>query len=336
MRDIFTSALTLFVPVSALLRFPCAQLVIDRLDPLFTPGQAPPPHLHQILGGNSFNITMAPEKDMPKESTCTSCQFSEDFSNYWTAVLYFKARNGTYKRVPQIPNSGFSGVNGGMTVYYMQDGLYNFQQKSKVQAFQPGFRMFVGDVNPRTKAEAERFRQLTFTCLQNINTRDPQTLDFPTTPCPAGTMTAIRFPTCWVGKNLDSPDHMQHMSYPEFGSFESGGPCPASHPVRMGQLFYEVIWDTSKFNNKADWPEDGSQPTGYANHGDYLFGWQGDALQRALDSPRYQNCPTLKSQNAAAMNKCTVPRVVDEDIDAWVKELPGGYQAQYIKKRWTD
>jgi hypothetical protein len=50
---------------------------------------------------------------------------------------YFKARNGTYKRVPQIPNSGFNGVNGGMTVYYMQDGLYNFQQVSKVQAFQP-------------------------------------------------------------------------------------------------------------------------------------------------------------------------------------------------------
>lgn len=57
--------------------------------------------------------------------------------NYWTAVLYFKAKNGTYKRVPQIPNSGFNGVNGGMTVYYMQDGLYNFQQTSKVQAFKP-------------------------------------------------------------------------------------------------------------------------------------------------------------------------------------------------------
>jgi hypothetical protein len=169
-----------------------------------------------------------------------------------------------------------------MTVYYMQDGLYNFQQVSKVQAFQPvsltaphfgtpthrvalsnlhqGFRMFIGDVNARTKAEAERFRQLTFTCLENINTRDPQTLDFPTVPCPAGIMTAVRFPTCWDGKNLDSPDHMAHMSYPEFGSFESGGPCPATHPVRMGQLFYEVIWDTSMFNNKDDWPTDGSQP----------------------------------------------------------------------------
>ncbi|RYN37992.1 hypothetical protein AA0113_g11023 [Alternaria arborescens] len=344
MKAFTATALALVAPATALLRFPCAQLVIDRLDPLVTPGQAPSPHLHQILGGNSFNVTMDPEKDMPEESTCTSCQFSEDFSNYWTAVLYFKARNGTYKRVPQIPNSGFNGVNGGMTVYYMQDGLYNFQQTSKVQAFQPGFRMFIGDVNARTKEEAERFRQLTFTCLDNINTRDPQTLDFPTQPCKTGIMTAVRFPTCWDGVNLDSPDHMAHMSYPEFGSFESGGPCPASHPVRMGQLFYEVIWDTSKFNNKADWPEDGSQPfvwsfgdgTGYANHGDYLFGWQGDALQRALDSPCYQNCPTLKTQNAAAMNKCTVPRVVKEEIDAWVSELPGGHQAQYVKKRWTE
>lgn len=53
---------------------------------------------------------------------------------------------------------------------------------------------------------------------------------------------------------------MAHMAYPEFGSFESGGPCPATHPVRMGQLFYEVIWDTSKFNDKKDWPADGSQP----------------------------------------------------------------------------
>jgi hypothetical protein len=61
------------------------------------------------------------------------------------------------------------------------------------------------------------------------------------------------------------------MSYPEYGSFESGGPCPASHPVRMGQLFYEVIWDTSKFNNKADWPEDGSQPFVWSFGDGYVF-----------------------------------------------------------------
>ncbi|KAG4422181.1 hypothetical protein IFR04_004687 [Cadophora malorum] len=325
--------------VNALLRFPCGQLVIDRLDPLVTPGQVPAPHLHQIVGGNAFNASMDPAKDLPGESTCTTCQFSEDFSNYWTATLYFKARNGTYKRVPQIQNVGFEGVQGGMTVYYMQDGLYNFQQTSKVTAFQPGFRMFVGDVNAKTKEELERFRQMTFTCLETLSTRDPQTLTFPTKPCPAGIMTAVRFPTCWDGVNLDSPDHMSHMAYPESGSFETGGPCPASHPVRMSQLFYEVIWDTKKFNDKSIWPIDGSQPfvwsfgdgTGYGNHGDYIFGWEGDALQRALDSPCYQNCATLKSQNNAAMNKCAVNRVVNEDIDGWVTTLPGGFTASYTK-----
>ena len=71
--------------------------------------------------------------------------------------------------------------------------------------------------------------------------------------------------------------------------------------------------------------------TGYGNHGDYVFGWKDDALQRALDSPCYQNCPTLKSQNNAAMNACGQKAVVKENIDGWLTELPGGHQAQYIK-----
>ncbi|RYP06568.1 hypothetical protein DL765_009446 [Monosporascus sp. GIB2] len=335
MKWLSLAALALAAPSYALIRFPCAQLVIDRLDPLVTPGMIPSPHLHQIVGGNAFNASMDPAKDLPGESTCTTCQFSEDFSNYWTAVLYFKARNGTYKRVPQMANSGFNGVNGGMTIYYMQDGLYNFQQRSKVTAFKPGFRMFIGDDKARTAEEIARFRQLTYTCLQTIDTRDPQTLDFPKQPCPMGIMTALRFPTCWDGKNLDSPDHMSHMAYPESGSFETGGPCPASHPVRMGQLFYEVNWDTRQFNNRNDWPEDGSQPfvwsfgdrTGYGNHADYVFGWQGDALQRVLDSPCYVNCPTLKTQGTAQMNSCTMKNVVPDDLNGWVTELPGGWVA---------
>lgn len=69
---------------------------------------------------NSFNATMDPSKDMPGESTCTSCQFTEDFSNYWTAVLYFRAQNGSYKRVPQLGNNQFKTANGGLTIYYMQ------------------------------------------------------------------------------------------------------------------------------------------------------------------------------------------------------------------------
>lgn len=86
-----------------MLRFGCSQLTIDRIDPLVNPGRAPSPHVHQIVGGNAFNTTMAVE-DISKKSTCTTCSYSEDHSNYWTANLYFRARNGTYKRVPQVPD----------------------------------------------------------------------------------------------------------------------------------------------------------------------------------------------------------------------------------------
>lgn len=78
---------------------------------------------------------MDPKKDMPAESTCTTCSFSQDFSNYWTAVLYFRAKNGTFKKVPQT--SQISGATAGITVYYMQDALYDTVQESKVTAFKP-------------------------------------------------------------------------------------------------------------------------------------------------------------------------------------------------------
>jgi hypothetical protein len=50
---------------------------------------------------------------------------NRDFSNYWTAVMFFKAKNGTYKRVPQTGNGGPQGKlvnNGGLDVYYIPNG----------------------------------------------------------------------------------------------------------------------------------------------------------------------------------------------------------------------
>jgi hypothetical protein len=164
-----------------MLRFGCAQTVIDRIDPLVNPGLAPSPHMHQIAGGNAFNTTM-PSTDISKLASCTTCGYSEDvsvfpfdakclrryglgkgnitnhlqLSNYWTANVYFKARNGTYKRVPQIPNrfvpttplnylraagltnpsdlfnDKYTGkTTGGFVVYYVSGG------KGDVTAFKP-------------------------------------------------------------------------------------------------------------------------------------------------------------------------------------------------------
>jgi hypothetical protein len=132
--------------------------------------------------------------DLAKLSTCTTCEMAEDFSNYWTAVVYFKARNGTYKRVPIRPQQGIEKTVGGMMVYYMTDALFDTAQASKVTAFKPGFRMLVGSVENKDREGARDFRQLTYICMQNEGTREPETLEFPKKPCPAGIMINHRFP----------------------------------------------------------------------------------------------------------------------------------------------
>jgi hypothetical protein len=65
-----------------MLRFGCSQVVIDRIDPLVNPGQAPSPHMHQVVGGNAFNISMA-STDVSKLADCTTCGYSEDVSRIY-------------------------------------------------------------------------------------------------------------------------------------------------------------------------------------------------------------------------------------------------------------
>jgi hypothetical protein len=232
-------------PIPPMLRFQCSQLVIDRIDPLVNPGLAPSPHLHQIVGGNSFNATLA--HDLPSLSTCTSCTFSEDFSNYWTAVLYFRARNGTYKRVPQFTSEGLGG-NGGVTVYYIPDAAATNQ--TRVNAFKPGFRMLVGDAT-RTSSPSEA-RKTCHRCMpktgdrNNLNCATPDAKSLPTGMCEGGIRSVVTFPTCWDGVNLDSPDHMSHVAYAAGAGDNDVGPtgkCPSSHPVVIPQVMYEVMWD---------------------------------------------------------------------------------------------
>ena len=60
--------------------------------------------------------------------------------------------------------------------------------------------------------------------------------------------------------------------------------------------------------------------TGYGQHGDYVFGWEGDSLQRAMDNcydgfgwP--EACPDLTIQTDEEINACRQPPQVDETVE---------------------
>lgn len=104
--------------------------------------------------------------------------------------------------------------------------------------------------------------------------------------------------------------------------FISAPKCPASHPVRMPQVAYETTWDTTKFNslwksgnpNPFVWSFEG---TAGGTHADYMFGWKGDSLQKAMDKSEcfYDGCGSITKQPMATANKCKIPTTVNEDTE---------------------
>ncbi|RXW17493.1 hypothetical protein EST38_g8364 [Candolleomyces aberdarensis] len=309
---------------------------------------------------------MDPDPDVPNLATCTTCRFKEDKSNYWTAVIYFKHPNGSYIRVPQIPNHFTGEAKGGVTVYYIQPpDLSPVTAFRKVTqwitflapplTFAQGFRMITGDAMYRTpvhtdEKSGERWAT-SFRCWESTGPFDYSnshaigpgpfdSVNLPNRPCLGGIRSNTFFPSCWDGVNLDSPDHKSHVAFykevdPKRGLFLASGTCPDSHPVRIPSVFYETVWDTKPFNGM--WPEDGSQPlvlsmgdpTGFGHHGDYLFGWEDDSLQRAMDKCTGidgwpPNCTELTLQTDEEMDSCTLAPKVDEKVEGeYLPNLPG-------------
>jgi hypothetical protein len=327
---LLSTALTLFGFVQAGLRFPCSTLTVQRLDPVVEPGNSPSAHVHHIVGGNAFNASMT--GDVGERASCTTCQMAEDFSNYWTAQLYFKhPTNGSYHRVPTVPVQpllgGSNGAQGGLTVYYTQFDLNKDNLKQQpIKAFPPGFRMTVGSPTSTTKAHLG----LSYQC-QTGSSRGTIQTSMPDKPCAGGIFTTHHFAPCWDGKNLDSPDHQSHMYNTVNTDYFNNAPaCPSSHPVRVPQVTFEITWDTTKFNSM--WPSGAANPfvwsfegNGYGTHADYMFGWKGDALQRAMDKSEcfYDGCGSIKKQSMADANKCAIKDMVGEPVEGWLTKLPG-------------
>lgn len=88
--------------------------------------------------------------------------------------------------------------------------------------------------------------------------------------CADGIRAELMFPSCWNGKDLDSPDHRSHVAYP---SEVMTGDCPSDYPIRLVSLFFETIWNTAAFIGKD---------------GEFVFG-NGDPTGKSIKQPSLWN-----------------------------------------------
>ena len=204
----------------------------------------------------------------PNELANTTCNIPADNSIYWAPTLYY--HNKTEGKYHAVPNY--------MKAYYFNSG--NGGKRAKMPI---GLRMKRGDPYRTTPLlNSDQIHNDTV----NIFWMDSETGGFPSWVDKGDWQARIMFPGCWDGKNLVSsnPNKNGHMAFRDDGT----GLCPASHPVRIPQLFNEVHYQIEAFvqagATSADFLFATGDRKGWGAHADYISGWQQDVLDAALDS----------------------------------------------------
>ncbi|TKA51175.1 hypothetical protein B0A53_05639 [Rhodotorula sp. CCFEE 5036] len=249
-----------------------------------------------IVGGSGFNLDM--DFEDAKASRCTS----------------FTLVDG-----------------GGFLIYYLP--RRNAADKGPVKAFPDGFRMLAGNPYKRSFDGSPMANAIGINCIGG-KSKPTKKHEFPTENCPDAMRMEIMFPSCWDGKNLDSANHQSHVAWPIGGE---NGPCPEGFPVRIETLFYEVWWSTDPWKNRWKEAKNPSQPfvlstgdpTGYSLHGDFLNGWDGKVLQKAIEectaeSGVIEECPVFDLYDYKdPANKCFQSPAINEKTTGTLPALPG-------------
>jgi len=302
----------------------CQPLTQQRSDPIVYPN-APSAHIHSVIGGNAFQRSMGPAGALKANST--TCDKATDHSNYWVPQLYHLNSANMFELVPWM----------GSAVYY-QKRACNYGTNPQTcdgtfvpLAFPDGFRMIAGDPYRRTQNNSD-FAQKAISFMCEFEGGSKQYVGFPPRQCNI-MRSQVYFPSCWDGKNLDSPTHMSHVSYPAIGDYD-GGVCPQSHPVALMSIFYEFFFDTSSYKDFNRFAFACGDPTGYGFHGDFIMGWTDRALLQTAhaDCVGPSDCPKLGNQ-PASRRPLIFPAIYEEQIglNGPIAKLPGNNAVNWPK-----
>ena len=214
-------------------RFICNPAHLAKDDPIVYPGQAGKSHLHQFFGNTAANANSTYESlRTTGQSTCNS---PLNRSAYWMPAMM----NGK----GQVVRPDY------ISIYYKRRPASD----PKCTASNPGAMGDCVDLprGLRFVFGYDMVSNQTPTGAAYFNCDGPTATPghYPTIVeaarnCPTGNKlgAVINAPDCWDGKNLDSPNHRDHMAYGSYGN--DGYKCPSTHP-KVIPTFTMGVWYTT-------------------------------------------------------------------------------------------
>ena len=224
-------------------------------DPIVFPGQAGKSHMHTFFGNKSTNATTTTASLFANVSNCGRGMGTSDRSAYWVPSLMKKNADGTLSRVTSTQLA---------QIYYQRAGG---GRGPGVLPFPKGLRMIVGDA----KATSDQSLSVVAWDCGFGGLESPHMYQ-----CAGGSsqpmVAELKFPSCWDGVHLDSPDHKSHMAYAA-----RNGTCPSTHPVSLPEIHMNV-----EYVNLGGGPDYSLASGGiYSMHGDFFAAWD-NQVQNAL------------------------------------------------------
>ena len=231
----------------------CSQSHLNNDDPIVFPNQPGASHTHLFAGSRGTDAFSTPDQ---MRAAGTTCLIPGDTAGYWEPK----------------PNNYNLHPNGGLLVYYAAS--------TNGRAFPDGLKMVVGNAKATSEATNWGIAQgrIRFKCGPGSGTETPR----PPMSCSSGMLVpVVTFPKWWDGVNLDSPDHISHMSYSK----------NTAHPIELIQLKAYV-----RHAVPASQLIDFSLASGpyYTYHMDAFLTWQAADLQRLVEQciTTGRNCGT--------------------------------------------
>ena len=234
----------------------CAWSHASNDDPIVYPGLPGRAHLHDFTGAKTAGAFSTPNS---LEAGGTTCAMPADTSAYWIPRLFYRGIS--------LPPKGQGAKNA--LFYYRRQG-----SSLRFQTIPRGLKMIVGNANATSavgNADLAAGR-IIFKCGPGSGTDLPQ----PPAQCGSGLMVvSLKFPNCWNGRDLDSPDHKAHMKYP---------PCTSTHPVPIPRIesFWRYQVGTAPIGTVQFAGEGGPRPY-YTIHQDFFNAWNVTDLQSLMN-----------------------------------------------------